>query len=246
MYRRFCRYGAFVAIVTGSTFFLPALSAQHLIDGDDDGVSRVIQLRNKIEDAIDPVADVTSRAITLAENPLAEAAAKVKEVAPKIPETAKMFAAPKVAFDEIESAPISGPVINGPVVGTTPRIASLAINPPMPPKTQEPVIMSRAPIQTMQKISYARQPIANRMLAAPMMRSESTPVVTTQIMAPEFINVGEIAPVRIDVRNPGKTTLYDVQLIAMLPEGVTASSDQGIVRDGECTFDISSLQPGES
>lgn len=248
MYRCFCRCGTLLAVVAGSTFFSAQLSGQqHLIDGAEGDISRVIQLRNKIEETIEPVAEITSRSVKLADNPLA---AEMKEAVASIRETTQNLASPSVAFDEIDSSPIEGQFINGPAVGTSPRIAS------MPTVTTRPQIQRSqsqfqsqpqniAPAVPAQLTGYKRTATTPRSMA-PVRRSESTPVVTTQISAPEFVNVGEIAPVRIDVRNPGKTTLYNVRLIASIPAGASATSGSGQISDGECSFEIDSIEPGES
>ena len=56
----------------------------------------------------------------------------------------------------------------------------------------------------------------------------------------------ESAPVRIDVHNPGKVTVYDVMLVATLPPNAQVDSRQGRIENGQCTFEINSLEPGES
>ena len=84
-----------------------------------------------------------------------------------------------------------------------------------------------------------------KLISAPIRRSESAPLVTTNISAPEFINVNENATVRIDVKNSGNSTVENVRLLATFPGNISIKSQQGNFTDGRCTFEIASLRPGQ-
>ncbi|QEG20239.1 COG1361 family protein [Mariniblastus fucicola] len=236
MYRHMYRKCLLIAGLAGAS--LSAVQAQdHLIDGAKEEAARVIQLKNRIEiEAEETAADVSSRATRLASNPLAP----VNAGGAFVPPTATKLTAPQVAFDEINSpqplvpAPTSAQV-SAPQVGV-PQIKNSFV----PPKVY---VENKTPASN---ASFAKSPRATSPVAAPVRRSESAPFVTTTISAPEFVNVSETAPVRIDVRNPGKSTVYDVTLIATLPPHVKASSRQAQIVDGKCIFKVDSLQPGEN
>lgn len=246
MYRCLYRNCLVVAGLAGATLFPNtfANAQEHLIDGVVEDAPRVIQLRTKIEGEIEETIEkVSSRSQRLAVNPLA------KLQAPTIAETAqKLVGAPQVAFDEIGGNGPIAPATNTPT-SVAPRVATKMAQDDIyvtgqtspseikfEPKKQIPSFQA----------SHAR-PVSRTLapLTAPVRGTTTAPVAVVDIKAPEFVNVKEVAPVRIDIRNPGKTALHDVKLVATLPQGTKVDSNIGKVVDEECYFSIETLQPGE-
>jgi len=138
-------------------------------------------------------------------------------------------------LDEIDAVKPFAPAVTKPAIQVKDRQAFV-------PK----VYLEKPAAPTTNNTSFTKSRTKGTPISAPIRRSESAPLVTTTISAPEFINVNEVSPVKIDVKNPGKATVYNVKLVASLPENVKVDSRQGNFVDGKCTFEISSLQPGEN
>ena len=257
MYRHLYRKCLLITGLAGASLLSTAHAQDHLIDGAKDEVSRVIQLKNRIEANVEEkVADLSSRSTRLASNPLAKASTEDLLITPK---GTRLTGAPQVAFDEIDTPRPLAPTIPPPTITTptiTPKFGSAGfddtkmVEPKFQQSFSKPKVYvaqqtteNRAPAKP---ASYSKVPRNSSPVSSPIRRSESAPFVTTTISAPEFVNVMETAPVRIDVRNPGKVTVYDVKLIAMLPANAQVESRQGQVANGQCTFEINSLEPGES
>ncbi len=237
MYRHLYRNCLLITGLASASLLSTANAQNHLIDGAKDEATRVIQLRTNVEAEVEveveeKAAEVSSRSTRLASNPLATIDAEAPPVAPT---ASKLSMAPQVAFDEIDSLPNSVSSINVPLVRQlqqpTPRMPEVLVD-----RKPVPMINASSPM-----------PVGSRgPLSAPVLYRESVPFVAAQISAPEFVNVNEIAPVRIDVRNPGKSIVYDLKLVAKMPANVKVEARNGTVTDGECTFEIASLQPGEN
>lgn len=249
MYRRFYNRCLVIAGLAGATFVSNSFAQEHLIDGLEEKASRVIQLRTKIEAELEEaVEEVSSRSERLAENPLATLQA------PTIATTAqKLVGAPNIAFEEIGESKIAeepiAPATNSPS-SIGPRVAAnvaqdeshvvAEVTPSQitfePKKNQVPAFQA----------SHARPVTTLMPLAAPIRSSSAAPVAVIDVKAPEFVNVNEAATIQINIRNPGKTLLQDMKLIATLPANVKVESKSGTIVDNDCLFKINSLQPGES
>ena len=236
MYRHFYHKCLLIAGLAGASLTPTATAQVLMIDGAKQEASRVIQLKNTFESEVkEKVVEVSSRTTRLATNPLAT----IKS--PLVSPTATKLTAPQVAFDEMDSQKPMVSGFNPQAFKTSSDQPTLIEHPPTPKyhTAQQQVPVSNA--------SFATQPKTNLApLTAPIRRSEVAPFVATTISAPEFVNVNETVPVRIDVRNSGKVAVENVSLIASLPANVKISSRQGSVQDGTCSFRISSLEPGET
>jgi hypothetical protein len=230
MYRNlYCNCLLFTGLA-GATLLSTANAQDHLIDGAREEAARVIQLRPSIETAVqEKVEDFSSRTKRLATNPLANVDS------PFVPPAVKVSKAPQVAFDEIGPQSSSVSSFSAPVIIDVEESA-----PPAPDVIVEQVQPPAVRVASSQPVR------GGGMLSSPLQRNESTPIVAAQISAPEFVNVNEVAPVRIDVRNPGKSTVYDLKLVAMLPENVKVEARNGTVTNDQCIFEIDSLKPGEN
>lgn len=230
MYRNlYCNCLLFTGLA-GASLLSTANAQDHLIDGAREEAARVIQLRPSIETAVqEKVEDFSSRTKRLATNPLANVDS------PFVPPAVKVSKAPQVAFDEIGPGSSSASSFSAPVIIDVEESA-----PPAPDVIVEQVQPPAVRVASSQPVR------GGGMLSSPLQRNESTPIVAAQISAPEFVNVNEVAPVRIDVRNPGKSTVYDLKLVAMLPENVKVEARNGTVTNDQCIFEIDSLKPGEN
>lgn len=235
MYRHLYCKCVLITGLAGASLVSTAHAQNHLIDGARGEVSRVIQLKNDIEAEVEEtVSEVSSRQTRLASNPLA------KLTAPTVSTTAKKLTAPQVAFDEISSSQTLMSGFKSPTA-SAPKPSTVNVRQDFTaPKVY---IEKRTPASN---ASFTKGPRNSVAVSAPMRRSESAPFVTTSISAPEFVNVNETIPVKIDVRNPGKVTVHNVKLVATLPTNVQVDSRMGIIEDGTCVFEINSLQPGEN
>ena len=235
MYRHLYRNCLLFTGLASASLFSTAYGQNQLIDGAQEEVARVIQLRSTAVQ--EKVADASSRTTRLATNPLGGNS-------PVIPSSAsRVIAAPQVAYDQLGTQFEGATSMDTPTVGAG---GDFQVASPPNPGGHPEVHVARAQAPTIQV--SAPKPAASKNyvpLSAPIRRSESVPFVAAKISAPEFVNVNEIAAVRIDVRNPGKSTVHDVKLVAMLPANVKVDARNGSVADGQCTFEISSLQPGE-
>ena len=247
MIRRICSKSLLLIGFAGASLVSNVQAQEHLIDTAKDEVSRVIQLKNKIEtEAEKTVAEVSSRSERLARNPLV-----VLEPA------SSPVAKPQVAYDQIDSAePLSGqnfkPASSGSFLPSSQKsFAPKLISKPVIESNDSNTFKPRAFVGNSKplasNVSFTKTPTGlGSPISAPTRRSESAPLVTTTIAAPEFVNVNEPAKVFIEVRNPGKVTAYDVTLVATLPENVKVDSRNGNFVDGKCTFEIASLRAGEN
>jgi len=237
-------------LITGlaSVSFLSSANAQDLlIDGAKEEAARVIQLKNQIE-VKEAVAEVSSRTTRLASNPLS------KINSPVVSSTStKLTSAPQVAFDEIDGSNIDNsfkPSAFKPSSFKAPSIQAPKVPQAKVAKVQQEFSQPKVYIQNKptpaSKVSYTKKPATGVVTSAVVRRSESAPFVTTTVSVPEFVNVNEVVPVKIDVRNPGKVAVHDVKLVANLPSSVQIESRHGQVQAGICSFDINTLQPGES
>ena len=79
-------------------------------------------------------------------------------------------------------------------------------------------------------------------------RSQAAPVLATEVTAPEYINLNEVASMQIAVRNNGKTQVDNVRLFAQLPDHATYSgaAPEPITNHGEYEFVIDRIAPGQS
>ena len=223
-------------LMTGfvGTSLLSTAQAQNLlIDGAKEEASRVIQLKNQFQEkASEAVAEVSSRTTRLASNPLTIPSPTITRSSTKL--------TPQVAFDEIDTPrPLTSSF--NPNAFKAPTISA----PPAPQETPQPkvYVQKQTPASS---ASYSKTPRGTSTSSSPVRRSESAPFVTTVVSAPEFVNVNETVPVTIDVRNPGKISIHNVSLIARLPQHVQVDTRKGRVQDGVCSFDVGSLQPGET
>ena len=250
MYRHFYYKCLLIAGLAGASLTSPANAQVHLIDKAKGEANRVIQLKNRVGAEVQgKLGEVSTRSTRLASNPLSKFN---NPASPKIP---KLTSAPQVAYEEIGSpnVQISGfnsQSVSGfnPQAFTTPQV-----------QIDQPTLVEHLPVPRVYvdkqtpaaKVAYTKPSrgaatAATTSAAAPLRRSESAPFVTTTISAPEFVNVNETVPVRIDLRNPGKVTVHDVTLVARIAANVKIHSRQGIIENGTCSFKISSLEPGEN
>lgn len=232
MYRRLLVKCLLLTGFVGTSLVSTAQAQNLLIDGAKEEASRVIQLKNQVQEkAVEAVAEVSSRTNRLASNPLATIPA------PTIT-TSSTKLTPQVAFDEIDTpSPLTSSF--NPNAFKAPTIT----DPPAPQEKPQPkvTIENRTPATN---VSYSKAPRGTT--TSPIRRSESAPFATTTVSAPEFVNVNETVPVTIDVRNPGKVAIHNVSLVARLPQHVQVDTRKGRVEDGTCSFDVGSLQPGET
>jgi hypothetical protein len=230
MYRHLYRNCLLFTGLAGATFLSTANAQDHLIDGAREEAARVIQLRPSIETAVqEKVENFSSRTKRLASNPLANVDS------PFIPPAAMVTKAPQIAFDEIGPKSSNVSSFNAPQV--------IEVDEAAPPAPEVIVDQAQPPAV---RVASAQPFGSGGMLKEPVRENENTPFVATQISAPDFVNVNEVVPVRIDIRNPGKSTIYDLKLVAMLPENVKVEARNGIVTSDQCTFEIDSLKPGEN
>ena len=218
------------------------LLGQDSLNGDVNAeVSRVIQLRSKIDTAADAVESTAAQTERLAQNPMAS-----------------QFTSPaEIEFDEISSraTPIGGgdntiaqPTVAQPteVVGKLdapiqigqPRVES-SFQQVSSPRTRTEFLSPPSPTKTEAK------PKAYRIESA---RATSTPTISTSIVCPKDINVNESAPFQINVQNLGKSAVENIQIIASLPSHVryeNASLPAENV-DGLLKFSIPALGAGQN
>ena len=238
MYRHSQRNCLLILGLAGVSLLSTASAQEHLIDGAKGEASRVIKLRNRIEaEAEQAVEEISSRSTRLATNPLANL--DLQQVSDGV--STRVASAPQVAFDDIDSplgAAVSKPAYTPPAVA--PKMSSNSFQPSK--------VYLKQQTTPAKPVSFGKpvSPKAGMPISAPIRRSESAPFITTTISAPEFINVNSNVPVRIDVRNPGKTPVYNVKLVATVPEHVIATSRQAHIDGGDCIFQIDTLKPGEN
>ena len=242
MFRHFSPKCLFLIGVAGASLFSTAQAQDGFVESFQGEASRVIQLKSQIEAEVEETAAaISSRTTRLATNPLAIADPPAPTLAPPL------ITKPRVAYDEIGSAE--------PFTPPKPAIKPSDDNgfKPVNSDTFKPVYVAQAPVTQVAPIAPKTTPAikttykkVSTPISAPIRRSEVAPLVTTTISAPEHINVNEVAQVKIDVKNPGKVTAYGVSLVAMLPANVKVESRQGNFVDGQCTFEINSLEPGET
>jgi len=199
-----------------------------------DAVQRVIQLRSEGEKELPSIPDVASE--VLAENPIST------------------DGGPVVSFEDIDAPPeLLRQTSLAPVARMMESGASQNVTleePPAPRVAQNSMITPHVELQRQQvpsqQISWSGSKISPAPIAAAPIRStRSTPTILTEISAPEFVNVGELAKININLRNPGQSTIHDIRLRAIVPGEAKANPIGGVVEDNECSFEITSLQPGE-
>lgn len=239
MYRHLFPKCLLITAIAGVSLISTVQAQDLLIDAAKEEAARVIQLKNQLE-VKEAVAEVSSRTTRLALNPLSNLNNPVVSTA-----STKVTSAPQVAFDEIDGSnsdnsfkpsSFKSPSVQAPKVSQT--------------KVQEKFTQPKVYIQDKQtpasNVSYAKRSSTGVVTSAPVRRNESAPFVTTTVSVPEFVNVDEVVTVKIDVRNQGKIPVNNVKLVANLPSDVQIESRQGQVQAGMCSFEINSLQPGDS
>ncbi len=229
---RSCLYLAAAAIMTFSASFAGAQQVSNAFDT----AQRVIQLRSEGEELLESIPEMASEVLT--ENSLLTQPG------------------PVVSFEAIDTPPAPTPVrqaLVSPIIKPTAAWANQNVTleePPAPRVAQNPTITPQVQLQPRQipaqQISWAGHTLSPSPIAAAPIRSlKSSPAILTEITAPEYVNVGELAKVTINVRNPGQSTIHDIQLRAIVPADAQPNPVGGILEDDQCSFEISSLQPGE-
>ena len=241
-----CFYSkSFLLIGVAGTALVSSTEAQEFLPMKaEQEVSRVLDLKNQIElKTNDAVSDFSARANRMVQNPITITPPPTPTITNTTPsQTAS--SRPKVAYDEIDSSMFKPR-------GTT--MASDQSATPTFAKTEgdkmfAPKVSIEAPERVASNKPFGVLPeptSTSTTISAPISRNESAPLVTTNISAPEFINVNETATVRIEIKNAGNSTVENVKLMAMLPADISVDSRQGTFVDGKCTFEVESLRPGQ-
>ncbi len=237
MYRNLRHSCLFLAALAGSTMMGESVNGQELFNRVSNDASRVIQLRNG------------GRAKQF--NPLGAVGEKVQRVVNEARNSK-----PVVAFDEINppailagsgnrqpAAAISSPPAPTIHIQQPPQVSQIDLQHPPEPQTAK-LIQPRSPqIQVpSQPASWAKAPVSG---ASPVTRNLSIPSVTTEIVAPEYVNVGEMANIKIKIANQGTTAINGLELKAIVAGSSKVNPVGGVIQEGTCSFEINSLKPGE-
>ena len=245
MFRRICSNSILLIGVAGTTLVSTTEAQEFLPMKAEQEVSRVLDLKNQFEvKANSTVSDFSARANRMAQNPITITAPP----APSITNTAPSQTAssrPSVAYDEIDSSMFKP---RGATMESDQSATPTFAQPATSDKMFAPKLSSGTPERVAANKPFGVLPkpaTTGTLISAPISRNESAPLITTNISAPEFINVNETATVQIDVKNAGNATVDNIKLMAMLPADISVDSRQGSFVDGKCTFEIESLRPGQ-
>lgn len=201
-------YLVLFAVLVGLT--AESVNGQDSFVGEDQPVRRIIKLRSPgttPDDASEtPVVETTESASGAIAEPTPTSA-------PAVP--------PSVEFDEIDSeataADPSAPVNQEsyPVPASPLEIAERA-NPATPQNesAQQPIEPQNDKTVS---ISTPEQTVGQIIDPAMLNVAESTSLVITEIKSPKYVNVNQIAPMMIQVRNQGTRTVNNAKIVAKLP-----------------------------
>jgi uncharacterized repeat protein (TIGR01451 family) len=199
-------------------------------------VTRVIRLRSKTQDTTDLLTrQADSASERLAQNPLASpsfspAQIKYDEISSRAtPMPTKKKPAKLTGYVEHDSISIAAPTVDANISQTKSSSRKSQSAPPAPTK-----VIRSTPSATAYQVESAV--------------SNSMPSVATEIIAPKDINVNEVAPLRINVQNVGKTSVENVKIVTTLPSHVNyeTSSLTPTSNNGELVFTIPQLAAGQT